>query len=548
MKRLLMMVVVMFFLAGLSACSSSDSHPVPPPPTKLSGTVTDTTLTPVEGATVEIVGTNAKRTTDTSGRYEFKNLAARTDLKLKVTGPDASYFPTFAKANLTGYKPTVLDVYLTRAGNAPVPTVDATVGGVVTSSAFIGGSQTAAFELTANELEDSSGTLYAGTAGVYITPIDVGKPGAGMASYQVNLDNVFNALTASSAIYELFGSAALRVVDTGANELDLITASTSTLRFPIPASPAELRTSAPTQATMLYLNEDTGNWVEEGTADVDDPVNPRNYTGTISRPGIWRVGLKNTVADLTEISGLVAYNDGSPAAGVTVYVNGVDYAYQNQTTTNGNGRFTSLAREVGTVNIHFAVAANGAQWAYNEEFVNPTTVDVALPFAPPERNGVAMQTVIVDSRDTDVGQGPDVMGYITASGRTIFDPAAAADVTAVNIADFSFVANQIDAGNGLISLTPTESGSVIQEVVTGETFETLTVAPTTGYIPATPGDPSGFAINLEPGTATFPILVAVKNGQGDFAKVSIDSVTSLNAGNNAWQITFRHAFSLTSNF
>jgi|GEM_PF-2083310 len=547
MKEALKLFVVMLFVAGLSACGGGGGGSyVPPPATKVGGTVTDTTLAPVAGATVEVIGTTRSKTTDSAGRYSFAGMMPGKEYTLKITGPDASCFPTFARATLTAYHPTMLDVYLTRAGDNPVPTVDAAAGGSVTSTAFIGGAQTATINLAANELANGDGTPYAGNAGVYIAPVDVGKLGYGLATYQVNLDNVFAAITASSTIYELYGSAAFRVVDGASNDLGLVSPSTSTLEIPIPASPADLRANAPSTATMIYLDETTGSWVEDGNATLDASLT--SYTGIVSRPGIWRAVLTHDFTTLTEITGQATFNDGSAASGVTVYVNGVDYAYQNQTTTDANGNFASLVKNTGTVNVRFVVAANGAQWTHDVELVDPTAADVGalqLPFAPPVRGGVATQTVLVDNRDTAVSpsNAPDVMGYILGSGRTVYDPAELTDVTAVNVADFSFVANQFDIGSGLISLTPTESGSGIQ-VVAGQTFETLTTAPASGYIlPPTP-----FAVNLEPGTATFPILIAVQTAQGNFAKVSIDSVTSMNAQNNLWQITFRHAFSLTAKF
>jgi hypothetical protein len=84
-------------------------------------------------------------------------------------------------------------------------------------------------------------------------------------------------------------------------------------------------------------------------------------------------------------------------------------------------------------------------------------------------------------------------------------------------------------------------GSGIQ-VVTGQTFGSLTTAPASGY-----DSTAAAAIDLS--TATLPLLVAVRTAQNHFAKISIDSVTSLNPpNNNEWQITFRHAFSLTNTF
>ena len=263
MKDALKLLVILFLSLSLTACSSgggtaptttTTTTPTPAPLTAtLTGTVTDSALEPVAGVTVTVQGVGSVLT-NAAGRYTLSALPATT-YRVSFTPPTNNYFPVAATVALTGGKTTPLDIFLARANGQAL--VNADQGGTITSNTYINAVQDSTFDLKAGDVEDDTGTPYIGDATIYVAPIDVGKPEHGLASYQSNLGNVFTALTSSpSSTIELFGAAAVAIEDdiVPPNTLALGATSTSTLELPIPASPAELRLTAPANADLWYYD------------------------------------------------------------------------------------------------------------------------------------------------------------------------------------------------------------------------------------------------------------------------------------------------------
>lgn len=535
--KLKWLVVCVISLTLIGCGGSGDDGAVTPRVLSLTGTVTDTNLAPVAGATVR-VNNGTPVTTNAAGRYNLYDLAGNTPLRLSYAGPAAEFFPAAATVTLTAGKTTVLDLFLVRATGQ---TVNADTGGAITSQVHLDPSGNAVFNLAADELL-AGGVAYAGTATAYLAPVDVGKPGHGLANYQAGLGTFFRALAADAAILETYGSAGLNLTDGAGAALSLIATPTSTLTIPIPASPAELRTTAPATTPLWYLDTTTGAWLASGATATKD-ISGESYTGIVSRPGLWRaaVELTQSAGKLTEITGTLLFNNGAPAAGATIYLNGTDHGFQNISTTSDTGAFALPAKTNGDFCLNFVVYANGAQWPHRQTITNlgagnATLGNVILPYAPPVA-GAATATITIDSRPTGP-IGPNTLGYLPAAGRQI---SGDDDLLAArNIADVTFLANETTTF-GAVTLTPTQAGAGIQQVAA--TFAGLTTAPAAGYFTSA-DQPAQYTIaDLE--TATLPVLVVVKTAQGHYAKISIDSVTSFYG---AWRVTFRHAFSLSGNF
>lgn len=545
MKTVRQWLGILLVVFTFSACSSGGDSVPPPatpqfrfPQTTLTGRVTDTNLAPVENASVELIRSSISLRTfesDAAGRYTIDGIIVPgIEYTLVFRGPDSSYFPVLDKLTLVEDEPTVLDAYLPRA---TAQTVNAATGGTVTSETFIDAVEQSTLTLAAGDLEDSSGTAYSGTATVYITPIDVGDLGYGLARYEPNLDTVFSALAADAAIFDVFASAAVAIEDASQNELSLASSS-STLTMPVPASPSDLRANAPATISLYYLDPTSEAFVESGTASLD--AGGDSYTGAISRTGVWIAAVKRPVAELTEVTGTLQYSDGTAAAGAVVYINGTDYAYQDTAVTDADGGFSLAAKTGGDVEIHAVIAANGAQLPYDRSITavgaaNAALGTISLPFAAPVADATASVTMTLDSGNT----ASDQIGYILAAGRQVYDDAGAS----ANVTDITFLANAVPV-LGDITLTPTQGGSGIQ-VVSGIAYDDLATAPTTGYV--TSADAAAdYTVDLTNASASSPILVAVKTAQGHYGKVSIDSVT--NTGGTIWTVSFRHAFSLTGTF
>lgn len=537
--------VLLFSSFLLTACGGGGGGGGVPVTATLTGTITDSTLAPVAGATVQI-NDGRLHTTNAAGRYAIAGLPGGT-YRLTFAGPTAEYFPATANITLTTGKTTILDLFLTRAtGQA----VDSSTGGAITSEVFIDGPLFAGYNLAPNELTTDGTTPFAGLATAYLAPIDVSKPGHGLANFQATLGMFFPALALDTAILETYGSAGLNLTDAAGAALSLNAAPTSTLTIPIPVPLQTTVPPPPASIDLWYLDTATGTWLPNATqatlVDTNTDGTGDSYTGVVSSPGLWRAAVERTQAagELSEISGTLLFSNGAPAGGVTIYLNGTDHGYQFIATTSGTGTFALPAKTGGDYELNFSIPANRAQWPHQETITNLAAGDVSLgnimlPYAPPVVGGAARATITIDGRPAGA-TAPNTLGYLLAAGRQISgdDDLLAAQ----NVADVTFLANDPALLFGAVTLTPTQSGGGIQRVA--NTFEGLTTAPAAGYF-SLANLPEQYTIaNLE--TAPKPILVAVKTPYGHYAKISIDSVTTNPDG--AWRVTFRHAFSLSGNF
>lgn len=513
--------------------------PAVPLTATLTGTITDTTLAPVAGATVRINNT-AAATTDAAGRYTITGLTENTSLLVAFAGPTAAFFPAAATVRLIGGKTTALDLFLTKATGQ---TVNAATGGTITSQTYLDPPGNAVYNLAANDLL-SGAALYGGNATVYLAPVDVGKPGHGLAIFQASLGALVRVLAADTKILETYGSAGLNITDAAGTPLAIVAPPSSTLTIPIPATPAQLRTNAPASIDLWRLDTATGSWTHtpgETANKVGD-----TYTAAVSSPGLWRAAVERTqsAGELTAITGTLYFNNGTTASGATIYLNGTDHGFQSIGTTGANGTFSLPARTGRNFTLNFVVWANGAQWPYQQTITslgaaNAGLGNITLPYSPPVAGTTATATIKIDSMTTNTN--PVQLGYLLAGGRQI---SGKEDTLAVEqISDVVFIANAAIPPFGAATLTPSRNGGGVQ-VVAGNTFEGLTTAPTVGYFTSADAPAQYTIANLE--TATLPVLVAVKTAQGHYAKISIDAVTAFGA--TGWQVTFRHAFSLTGTF
>ncbi|MEN8135837.1 MAG: carboxypeptidase-like regulatory domain-containing protein [Thermodesulfobacteriota bacterium] len=547
MKGVLKLFGIFFLSLSLFACGGGGGGGgVVAPTATVTGTVTDSTLEPVAGVSVTVQGGSTTQT-DAAGRYTLSGISAIAH-QISFSPPANKYFPAAATVVCVGGKTTVLDIFLARGEG--VALADADLGGTITSPTYINAVQDSTFVLTATDVKDSTGADYIGDATVYVAPIDVGKPGHGLASYQSNLGNVFTALTgspSSTSTIEIFGAAAVAIEDPAATPLALVAAgSTSTLELPIPDSPADvIRLTAPQPtASLWYYDESVGALVEHAnlaTYNVGTVSGPY-YEATIDRTGLWLAGVEHLTP--TIINGTLLFSNNAAAAGATIYAAGDDHGFTHITSTDASGSFSFPAKSGSDLTLHFVVSANGAQWPHEISLTglnaaNAAMGNIDLPFAPPVVGAAAQATITVDDRDiAGGGNAPDVLGYVLSSGRQLSDPDSADDSTARNIGNVVFVASSL-AEFDPITVDPSLNGSAIQ-VIAGQTFGTLSSVPTIGYI--------ADKVNLDPAVTTFPVLLAVQTDKGHYGKISIDSVTSLDLNNNEWRITFRHAFSLTNTF
>lgn len=518
MKHLAQILLTLLYVVSLMACGSGGGGggggAVPDPVLSLTGTVSDSTQAPVNGAVVTIFNTAgtpiAQATTNAVGRYSFNDLGTEADRTIKVTGPSGTFPAQAEKITLAAAAATVIDFYL--PSSAPASVATAISPTTWQSPTQIEGARRAYLQLAAAP---------ASTPAVTLAPVDVSQFGDGFPSYSVSplALGVDELLEVYAAAAFSFSGPAL----TGA-----------TLRLPVP--PSFDATAAATVAPVLYrLDETTAVWVAQTAvpAYVLDPTNGNYFSAAVTQPGYYRVG---KAVPAQPVTGTLTYSDGTtPAAGVTVHATGGDYGYQQVLVTNAQGQFTALVKTGGITGYTFTA------WGFGVELnQSSATPSATLGFAKPAATVPATARLTLDDPGILPNAGVDSIGLIAASGRLSSDVKVidGSPLTPAR-ADVSFNVSSFD---GSLSLNATTKGSGIQ-AIPGTTFETLTAAPANGY-----ADQTTFASIPIP--TTIPaggLLVAVKTSAG-FAKISIDSVTETPAASGNWTITFRSTFSLTGTF
>jgi hypothetical protein len=527
-------------LAGLTlsliACGGGGSDSPPPPPLSLTGTVSDSTQAPVSGATVTAYNSTgalvAQATTNVVGRYAFYGLPASAALTFKVTGPAGTFPAQAGKVSLTAGVVSVLDFYLPSSGPATEGLTD-----IWQSQAQLDAARRAVVDL-------SSSTLSATPTAVYAAPFDVSQIGDGYPAYSVS-----PLAVGVDEIVEFYAAAAFSISGATFDQADLY--------LPIPQAldvAAEDADLAGT--TVLYrFNETTSAWVPEAAIApilTVDPVNSSPaFSATVTQPGYYRVG---QVVAAKPATGTLLYQTSTgtvPAAGVTVYLTGSNYGYQQVVVTDAQGQFSGLVKDDLAATNNFTFTA----WGYGVELSETVAeADFASPqilaFAKPAGTPTAAILKLDDPFLPAPSPGIDSIGLIVASGRLSSDiQVIDGTVLTPGRADVSLNINSFD---GSLSINATTKGSGIL-TAPGWTFANMTVAPTSGYdaydavlnpfpTPITLYDPDPLAPPI-----SLPLLVVVQTS-GGYAKISIDSVTETPALSGNWVITFRSVFSLSNRF
>jgi hypothetical protein len=315
----------------------------------------------LSGVTVEVNGVSA--TTDSDGEYVIQTGSGPAVVNFEADG----YLPTVRKVTIADGSPTA--AHLTLLPRAAATPVDADVGGMVS------GDRSASVMIQPGALSGPGGTSVTGMVDVYLTPVDPSD------------DDEVQALTGSfegqstegTSLLESFGMVDVTIMQ-GDDELQVAPGETLEIRIPAPAgaNPSELPATMP----LWSLDEDSGQWVEEGTATLDVATN--TYVGEISHMSAWNA---DKVAESTCITGLAVDNDGVSIAGAEIDAKGIDYYGSSTGTTGADGRFYIPVRKNSEVSVAVSHDKDGGQIRNATSGGEDTTV-------PPTAG---------DSRCTDVG-------------------------------------------------------------------------------------------------------------------------------------------------
>lgn len=282
----------------------------------LQGNVLDENGQPAIG--VEIKAGDRGTMTDASGYFRIAN-ASFDKTNHFVTAEKAGYFKAYRSFIATTGVNQVIIKLVKKEFSGQINSIS---GGDAT---LPNGSK---ITLPANGIVNSSGGSYLGTFNVYASYIDPSArdisqtiPGSFIA---VDKSNKRVALTS-------YGMLAVELESLTAEKLQIAPGNTATLTIPVPPS---IASSAPSTISLWYVNELTGTWQEEGTAQKVGNL----YIAEVKHFSFWNcdIGVSGVTLSMTFHS-----FTGSPLAYTEVRLTDPD-GYQSSGWTDSLGQVAGL--------------------------------------------------------------------------------------------------------------------------------------------------------------------------------------------------------------
>jgi hypothetical protein len=206
---------------------------------------------------------------------------------------------------------------------------DLTVGGDVLVS------------IPANALVDETDTLYNGTVTAELTVVDPSL------SLEI-MPGDYTSLAPGGATSPIQSYGALSVTFTGSAGEVLDLAAGQMADINIPVAEAE-RGSAPAATPLFHYDEQTGYWIEEGTANLTTLASGLEvFSGQVSHFTTWNADEEYVPVF---VNGCVQTLQGGPYPNVRVDAAGVDYLGATRTISDADGNFSVPVRPNSTVLI-----------------------------------------------------------------------------------------------------------------------------------------------------------------------------------------------------
>lgn len=378
---------VMFVLAGaLAACGGSDD-PAPPAIGKVAGrALASADGAPIAGATVTAGGKTA--TTAADGSFTIEGVPASSRVVVKFSSAD--YLDAIVPVAVSDKQTVSAQASMVRAAAASV--IDAASNATVTAP-----NSTAAVDLAASSLVDAAtGAAATGNISVRVTPIDpAADPSSMPGDYR----------TSANTTIESFGAIKVQLQDAAGRKLDLKAGSTATIRIPLSSRSG----TPPASIPLFYMDEATGNWVQEGTATLQGTAPNRYYEGTVSHFTFWNADI---VADTIFVHGCVNDATGKPVANAQVRSVGIDYSGTARDETDADGKFSVAIRKNSRANIFADDFTNYS----NTIEVGPSSTDITLTTCLVISAAAVPPVIVTQPTDYTTDEGSPAYFYVTASG------------------------------------------------------------------------------------------------------------------------------------
>jgi len=237
------------------------------------GIIKDASDNPIEGAMLTMGSNN--QISDENGYFNISGFAEEGHGLLKVS--KQGFYDAFPVFNANERK-QYLEVEL--VPREVLNTILSSQGGSVRLS------NGAEVNFAANGFTDESGQPYNGDVKVYLHYLDPSlddiaefMPGD-LSAFDIN--NEATLLTSMGMINVQLEGAAGQTLDIN---------QAATIKVPVPAS---LLSSAPLNIPLWYFDEDTGYWMEEGSAVLNNGL----YTGTVEHFTFWNCDVPNDFVNL----------------------------------------------------------------------------------------------------------------------------------------------------------------------------------------------------------------------------------------------------------
>lgn len=187
--------------------------------------------------------------------------------------------------------------------------------------------------LPANAFVDADGNAFSGNIDAELTVIDPREDPELMPGQYEALDGT----TGEISNIESFGAINATFEDADGNPLQLASGQTATVRIPLSGDSSD----APENIPLFYYDDESGYWVEEGSATLTEISGEFFYVGTVSHFTTWNA---DRVYETVYLTGCAVNEDSSVAANVRVTATGLDYTGTSSVYTDAFGSFTIPVR------------------------------------------------------------------------------------------------------------------------------------------------------------------------------------------------------------
>lgn len=285
--------------------------------------------TPIVGATV--TSGSASTTSGADGAYTLNNV--ETGARVVLTAQASNYSETVRVTSTQENASTSLDVKLLKI--AATASIAQSTGGVASVPGSV-----AQVTFPADFAVLSSGAAPTGSVTVSLTPIAPATDSSLMPGEYTT------ATGSGTANIESFGALAVSLTDSTGARLNLAPTKKATIRIPV--STRSSGASLPSTIPLYYVSEQTGRWVEEGTATLLGTAPNQYYEGEVSHFSTWNA---DQVVDSVVVSGCVKDENDQAASGVTVRSDGIDYSGTSSATTDTLGNFQIKIKKSGLATL-----------------------------------------------------------------------------------------------------------------------------------------------------------------------------------------------------